>query len=76
MDLFDKVIEQWPVTSTLFHFLNWTLQHRNICNNILLPHEDDCPEMISDMACQAIKIYEEAVQTVQSQEENNNGSST
>ena len=58
MDLFDKVIEQRPVTSTLFHFLNWTLQHRNICNNILLPHEDDCPEMISDMACQAIKIYE------------------
>ncbi|MBN1218274.1 MAG: dihydrodipicolinate synthase family protein [Anaerolineae bacterium] len=65
MDLFDKVIEQQPATSTLFHFLNWALQHRHICDNILLPHEGDCPKMISDMADQTIKIYEEAVQTVQ-----------
>ncbi|MBN1995190.1 MAG: dihydrodipicolinate synthase family protein [Anaerolineae bacterium] len=66
MDLFDQVIAQRPATSTLFHFLNWALQHRHICNNILLPHEGDCPQMISDMAGQTIRIYEEAIQTVQS----------
>jgi 4-hydroxy-tetrahydrodipicolinate synthase len=69
MDLFDKVVEQRPVSSTLFHFLNWTLQHHNICQNILLPYENGCPEMISDMAGQAIKIYEEAGQTIQIREE-------
>jgi 4-hydroxy-tetrahydrodipicolinate synthase len=65
MDLFDRVIEQQPQTSTLFHFLNWALQYRNICNNILLPYEGDCPPIVSDMAGQAMKIYEEAVQTLQ-----------
>ena len=68
MDLFDQVVEQRPQTSTLFHFLNWTLQYRNICNNILLPHEGDCPEIIGDMAGQAIEIYEEAVQKIQAEE--------
>lgn len=69
MDLFDEAIEQRPVASTLYHFLNWTLQHRHICQNILLEHEGDCPEMITNMARQAIGIYEEAVQTVQTQGE-------
>jgi 4-hydroxy-tetrahydrodipicolinate synthase len=61
MDLFDRAVEQRPVASTLYHFLNWTLQHRHICNNIMLAHEGDCPDMISAMARQAIGIYEEAV---------------
>ena len=69
MDLFDKAMEQRPVTSTLYHFLNWPLQHRSICNNILLEHEGDCPDSIIDLARQAVEIYEEAVQTVQIQKE-------
>jgi|GEM_PF-436860 len=69
MDLFDEAVEQRPVASTLYHFLNWTLQYRHICQNIMLEHEGDCPKMISDMARQAIEIYEEAVQTAQIQAE-------
>jgi dihydrodipicolinate synthase/N-acetylneuraminate lyase len=59
MDLFDRAVEQRPVASTLYHLLNWTLQHRNICNNILLEHEGDCPDSIIGIARQAIEIYEE-----------------
>lgn len=69
MDLFDEAMAQRPVASTLYHFLNWTLQHRHICQNILLAHEGDCPEMISDMARQAIGIYDEAMKMVQAQGE-------
>ena len=61
MDLFEAVVAQRSVASTLFHFLNWTLHHRQICDNMLLPHEGACPELISDMARQAIEIYAEAV---------------
>ena len=65
MELFDQAIERRPVASTFFHFLNWILQHRHLCDNILLEHEGDCPAWVVDYARQMIDIYDEAASWIE-----------
>ncbi len=65
IDLFDETMERRPVASTFFHFLNWVLRHRNICDNILLAHDGDCPPWVIDDAKKTIEIYEQATSLIQ-----------
>ena len=61
MDLLVESFKQRPEISTLFHFLNYTLKKRGICENILLEHEGDCPDWLAEKAERALNIYSELV---------------
>lgn len=54
--LVEECLARRPETSTLFHFLNWTLTHRQLCANILLEHEGECPQWLADKARSAVEI--------------------
>lgn len=56
MDILEESFKRRPETSTLFHFLNWSLRQRGVCDNILLEHEGDCPGWLIDNAMQAFEI--------------------
>ena len=64
MDLFDQMFEGRSESSIFFHFLNWSLRHRQICDNILLAHEGDCPPWIADVGEQTVEIYDRAVSMI------------
>ena len=51
-----ETIERRPASSTLFHMLNYALQKRGICGNILLGHDDPAPEWIIENTQRAIEI--------------------
>ncbi len=56
MDILEESFKRRPETSTLFHFLNWSLRQRGVCDNILLEHEQDCPGWLIDNARQAFEL--------------------
>jgi dihydrodipicolinate synthase/N-acetylneuraminate lyase len=56
MDILEESFKRRPETSTLFHFLNWSLRRRGICDNILLDHERECPQWLLDNALRAFEI--------------------
>ncbi len=56
MDILEESFKRRPETSTLFHFLNWSLRQRGVCDNILLEHEGDCPQWLIDNARQAFEL--------------------
>ena len=60
IDLLEASFPRRPETSTLFHFLNWSLRHRGICDNILLEHERHCPQWLADNARRALEICQAA----------------
>ena len=60
MDLLEESFRRRPETSTLFHFLNWSVRQRGLCENILIDHDGDCPPWLSDNARQAFEICEAA----------------
>ena len=64
MDLFDQMFEGRSESSIFFHFLNWSLRHRQICDNILLVHEGDCPPWIAEVGEQTVAIYDRAVSLI------------
>jgi 4-hydroxy-tetrahydrodipicolinate synthase len=51
-----ETIERRPPSSTLFHMLNYALQKRGVCNNILLEHDDDAPAWVIENTQQAIEL--------------------
>ncbi len=58
--LVEDSLAQRPATSTLFHFLNYALRQRGVCDNILLDHEGDCPGWLAANARKALEICEAA----------------
>jgi dihydrodipicolinate synthase/N-acetylneuraminate lyase len=60
MDLLEESLKRRPETSTLFHFLNWCLRERGICDNILLEHERSCPDWLAENARGAFEILRNA----------------
>jgi dihydrodipicolinate synthase/N-acetylneuraminate lyase len=56
IELVRETIEQRPESSTLFHMLNYALQKRGICNNILLDHDDDAPAWVIENAQRTIEL--------------------
>ncbi|MCX6066984.1 MAG: dihydrodipicolinate synthase family protein [Chloroflexi bacterium] len=49
-------IERRPESSTLFHMLNYALQKRGVCQNILLDHDDAAPDWVFENAQQTVEI--------------------
>jgi 4-hydroxy-tetrahydrodipicolinate synthase len=58
--LVKETIDQRPESSTLFHMLNYALQQRGICNNILLDHDDDAPAWVIENTQRAIELCQSA----------------
>jgi len=50
IQLVKESIERRPESSTLFHMLNYALQKRGICNNIMLAHDDEAPDWVFENA--------------------------
>jgi len=59
MDLLVSCFERRPETSTMFHFLNFILRKRGVCDNITLAHEGDCPDWIARNAEIAMRLCDE-----------------
>jgi dihydrodipicolinate synthase/N-acetylneuraminate lyase len=64
LDLIEEGFKIRPEDSTLFHFLNSILKARNLCTNIVLDHEGDCPAWLYDKSMQALEIYREALNNI------------
>jgi len=60
-----ETIGRRPATSTLFHMLNYALQKRGVCSNILLQHEDDAPGWVIENTQRAIEICQAADELLQ-----------
>ena len=58
--LLEESFKRRRETSTLFHFLNWSLRHRGICDNILLAHDGECPTWLADNARKSFEICKAA----------------
>ncbi len=58
--LVKESIDQRPESSTLFHMLNYALQKRGVCKNILFDHDDAAPAWIIENAQRAIDLCLEA----------------
>ena len=56
MELILDCFKKRPETSTLFHFLNYALNKRGICDNILLEHEGACPDWLAQEAEKAMGL--------------------
>lgn len=56
IELVRETIEQRPESSTLFHMLNYALQKRGICTNILLDHDDDAPAWVIENSQRMIEL--------------------
>lgn len=55
MRLIAKSINRRPEVSTIFHFINFALRRRRVCDNILLEHEGSCPKWLAANASEAIE---------------------
>jgi 4-hydroxy-tetrahydrodipicolinate synthase len=64
MDLYEQLFEGRSETSIFFHFLNWSLRHRRICDNILLAHEGECPPWVAETGARTAEIYDMAANLV------------
>ena len=60
-----ETIDQRPESSTLFHMLNFALQKRGICQNILLDHDAEAPAWVFENAGKAVDICRQAAELVQ-----------
>jgi len=60
MDILEESFTLRPETSTLFYFLNWCLHQRGVCDNILLEHEQSCPDWLLENARRAYEICQAA----------------
>ncbi|MCX6078933.1 MAG: dihydrodipicolinate synthase family protein [Chloroflexi bacterium] len=56
IQLVKESIEKRPESSTLFHMLNYALQKRGVCKNILLDHDDKAPAWVIENAQRAIEL--------------------
>jgi len=54
MAIVRSAIKRRPESSTLFHMLNFALQQRGTCSNIMLDHEGEMPAWLKDATQQAI----------------------
>ena len=54
MQLVIESFERRPEISTLFHLLNYALKIHDVCDNIILEHEGDCPDWLAARAAQAM----------------------
>lgn len=55
-----ETIKRRPESSTLFHMLNYALNQRGVCNNILLEHDGEAPAWVIENAQRAVEICQSA----------------
>jgi dihydrodipicolinate synthase/N-acetylneuraminate lyase len=60
-----ETIDQRPESSTLFHMLNYSLQKRGICQNILLDVDDKAPAWVYENAQQSLDLCNNAAKLIQ-----------
>ncbi len=46
-------------TSTMFHFFDQILKAKGVCRNMVLEHEGECPQWLTDEAMRAVRVCEE-----------------
>jgi len=56
LKLIEESFKRRPETSTLFHILNLALIKRNVCSNILLDHEGNCPSWLEQNVDRALEL--------------------
>ena len=56
IDVVRQAIERRPESSTLFHLLNYALQARGVCGNILLEHDGEAPDWVMESSRHAIEL--------------------
>ena len=61
MNLVQASFARRPPSSTLFHFIDYALRQRGVCDNIMLPHEGDCPEWLLENIKQGFAILHQAL---------------
>ncbi len=60
LDLVERCVTRRPGISTLFHILNHALRTREVCENILLPHEEETPDWVVTETEKALALCEKA----------------
>jgi hypothetical protein len=63
--LVKESIDQRPESSTLYHMLNFCLQKRGVCQNVLLGHDDAAPTWVIENAQKTIEICSAAAALIQ-----------
>jgi 4-hydroxy-tetrahydrodipicolinate synthase len=63
--LVKESIDQRPESSTLYHMLNFCLQKRGVCQNVLLGHDDAAPAWVIENAQKTIEICYAAAALIQ-----------
>jgi len=58
----DASFAKRPPSSTLFHFINYALRQRGVCETIMLPHEEDCPGWLLENVEKGFAIGQQAAQ--------------
>ncbi len=61
-NLADASFDRRPPSSTLFHFIDYALRQRGVCENIMLPHEEDCPGWLLENVEKGFAIGQRAAQ--------------
>lgn len=56
IELIRETIDRRPESSTLFHMLNYALQKRGVCKNILLGHDEDAPAWVIENTQKVIDL--------------------
>jgi len=59
MQVLVSAFEQRPEISTMFHFLNYILHKKGVCQNIVLEHEGECPDVAVEKAEEAMQLCSE-----------------
>jgi len=65
IQLVKQSIDQRPESSTLFHILNYALQKRGICENVLFSHDEKAPDWVIENAQKAIEYCQFAAALTQ-----------
>ena len=60
LSIIRQSIEKRPESSTLFHILNYALQQRKVCENILLEQDGESPLWLNQNIKQALAICNDA----------------
>jgi 4-hydroxy-tetrahydrodipicolinate synthase len=64
MNLVNASFDKRPPSSTVFHFMDYALRQRGVCENIMLPHEQDCPDWLLENVQQGFEICQKAAALV------------
>ena len=62
MNLVEASFARRPPSSTVFHFIDYALRQRGVCENMMLPHEEGCPGWLLDNVEEGFAVCQRAAQ--------------